>query len=304
MKIVITETQTKRLISLIESMTIEDYKNDLQKIIDSGKTYFKGGVNIRFNEETKTIQSGLEKLGYKFNKFGVDGKYGNETRDVVKKFQEDENLEVTGKMSTEDIEKLKELIDKEFKGEIENKEKSNKKESNTEKTTKQINKNSYIINLNNPNSKKITLIWGGMPSENYGAKFMEKIGREFFKNKNVIYSNYQNSILGVKKILEDNNLGDYKINSVSGFSRGGSEAWKEINGNYDFVGLIDPSTSKVYSNLPNNVKVISNSNNWTGRYAGIGRLLRQMEKNGDAEKVSTSHLEIPKLFFEKYSNQM
>ena len=29
-----------------------------------------------------------------------------------------------------------------------------------------------------------------------------------------------------------------------------------------------------------------------------------MEKNGDAEKVNTSHLEIPKLFFEKYSNQM
>jgi peptidoglycan hydrolase-like protein with peptidoglycan-binding domain len=252
------------------------------------------------------VQSGLDKLGYNLERFGIDGKFGKETEKKVKKFQEDENLKVTGEITPTDVKKLLELLNKKYKenGDDSLKKPEPKKNSETISINKkQIIKNSYIINLNNPNSKKITLIWGGTPSINYGANFMEKVGREFFKNKNVIYSNYENSILNIKKILEDNGLGDYKINSVSGFSRGGVNTWKEINGNYDFVGLIDPSTSKVYSDLPSNVKLISNSNNWGG-YANIRNVLRQMEKSGVAQKVSTSHLEIPKLFFEKYANQM
>lgn len=286
----------------MESMSLEDYKKDLQKIIDNKEVFTKGMDSYTYNSGVAAVQSGLEKLGYGFDRFGVDGKFGNETLENLKKFQEKEGLDVTGKITDLETKKLLDLVVKKYEEKPED-IKPEETQSNQNSEKKQIIKNSYIINLNNPSTKKITLIWGGMPSENYGAKFMEKIGKEFFKNKNVIYSNYQNSMPEVKEILNDNNLGDYKINSVSGFSRGGAEAWKEINGNYDFVGLIDPSTSKTYSNLPSNVKVVSNSGNW-GYYKNIARNLRNMEKNGDAEKVSTSHLEIPKLFFEKYANQM
>jgi peptidoglycan hydrolase-like protein with peptidoglycan-binding domain len=303
MKIILTETQVKKLVRLMESMSLEDYKTDLQKIIDSDQVFTKGMDSYKYNSGVAAVQSGLDKLGYTFNRFGIDGRFGNETLKNIEKFQEDNDLEVTGNISDVDAKKLLDLIVKKYNEKPEDikEPEETEKSDNTEK--KQIIKNSYIINLNNPTSKKITLIWGGMPSINYGAKFMEKVGKEYFKNKNVIYSNYENSILNIKKILEDNDLGDYKINSVSGFSRGGVNTWKEINGNYDFVGLIDPSTSKVYSNLTDNVKVVSNSGNW-GYYKNIADNLRKMEKNGDAEKVSTSHLEIPKLFFEKYANQM
>ena len=39
MKIILTESQTKRLIRLMESMSLEDYKTDLQKIIDGDQVF-------------------------------------------------------------------------------------------------------------------------------------------------------------------------------------------------------------------------------------------------------------------------
>ena len=50
-----------------------------------------------------------------------------------------------------------------------------------------------------------------------------------------------------------------------GFSAGGLKIWKEIDINpneYDFIGLIDPSTPTSASTLPNNVKMVSRYENW------------------------------------------
>ena len=106
MKIILTESQTSRLIRLLENKSFEDYINDLDEIIDGGETHRKGMNNYSFTKGVAAIQAGLDKLGYSFGKFGIDGKYGNETEKNVKKFQEEEGLEVTGTMNTEDIEKL------------------------------------------------------------------------------------------------------------------------------------------------------------------------------------------------------
>jgi hypothetical protein len=165
---------------------------------------------------------------------------------------------------------------------------------------------SYILDMNNPSSKDITVIWGGMPSSQYGAKFMKKEGKGLFTNKNVIYSNYENSLSTLKGILKNNGVKDFRIKSVSGFSRGGINVWGELKGGYDFVGLIDPSTPTLYKSLPNNAKMISRWENW-GCCPSYRAYLKQMEKSGLSKRIEASyynHLEMPKIFFQKYSSSM
>jgi LAS superfamily LD-carboxypeptidase LdcB len=170
---------------------------------------------------------------------------------------------------------------------------------------KTISKASYIIDLNNPESKNIGLVWGGTPSSTYGASFMKKQGENYFTNKNIIYSDHENSLSDIKKFIKKE-LGDgYTINSVSGFSKGAEKTWGEINGDYDFVGLIDPSTSIAKTSLPSNVKMMSNHSNWS-YYPNMLAAIKTMEKSGLSERVGDdkkyNHLDIPKIFFEKYSS--
>ena len=170
---------------------------------------------------------------------------------------------------------------------------------------KTISKSSYIIDLNNPKSKNIGLVWGGTPSSTYGASFMKKQGENYFTNKNIIYSDHENSLSDIKKFIKKE-LGDgYTINSVSGFSKGAEKTWGEINGDYDFVGLIDPSTSIARTSLPSNVKMMSNHSNWS-YYPNMLAAIKTMEKSGLSERVGDdktyNHLDIPKIFFEKYSS--
>lgn len=112
MKIILTENQSVRLIKLMENESMKDYLNDLHKLIQNNKKLYKGMNNYSYDSGVATIQSGLDRLGYNFGSFGIDGKFGNETEKNVKKFQEDEDLEVTGEMKTEDIKKLKSILEK------------------------------------------------------------------------------------------------------------------------------------------------------------------------------------------------
>jgi|688.fasta_scaffold285488_2 peptidoglycan hydrolase-like protein with peptidoglycan-binding domain len=300
MKIILTESQTSRLITLLENKSFEDYINDLDEIIDSRETHRKGMNNYSFTKGVAAIQAGLDKLGYGFSTFGIDGKYGNETEKNVKKFQEDEGLEVTGKMSTKDIEKLKSILGQKVETKKEDKQKTKKE------TTKKVNGGTYIIEMNDPNSDDLTIIWGGYPSSTYGAKWMKNNGGDkYFSDKNVLYSNFENSLDALKNVLSSNGINDYNIKSVSGFSAGGTQAWKHINDSFDFVGLIDPTTKKEYNSLPSNVEVISNSGNWTG-LPRIATFLKKLEnkKFKNVKKINIGHLKMPEKFYEMYSDRM
>lgn len=164
----------------------------------------------------------------------------------------------------------------------------------------------YIIDMNNPKSKDITVIWGGMPSSSYGAKFMREKATGYFNNKNVIYSNYENSLTTLKNILKQKGINNFRIKSVSGFSRGGINAWDNLNGEYDFVGLIDPSTPTAYDKLPSKAKMISKWDNW-GCCPTYRRNIKQMETSGASKRIDGNgynHLEMPEKFYKLYSNLM
>lgn len=174
----------------------------------------------------------------------------------------------------------------------------------SDKDKKTITKSSYIIQLGDPSSKKFNIVWGGTPSASYGANFMKLQGDLYLSNKNIIYSDWENGVSTLKEKLKKE-LGDgYTIRSVSGFSKGGEKTWNEINSGYEFVGLIDPSTSFARTLLPANVKMMSNHSNWS-YYPNMMKALKKMEESGLSERIGDSktynHDNIPKKFFEEYS---
>lgn len=103
-----------------------------------------------------------------------------------------------------------------------------------------------------------------------------------------------------------------KINSVSliGYSAGGTDVQERFGGNYRFIGLIDPSTNERFVKpYASNVAMVYNDLNWSGKYDYIGKLLPRLSEaitnsGGSAERVNLKHREIPKYFFEKYSQQI
>lgn len=95
------------------------------------------------------------------------------------------------------------------------------------------------------------------------------------------------------------------INGLIGFSAGGSTIWPHINSSIPFIGLIDPSSKTAYkhADIPSNVKIMSNSDNWTG-YPTIAKVLREMEVNGASERVTIPHNKIPTEFFNRYKSEL
>lgn len=98
------------------------------------------------------------------------------------------------------------------------------------------------------------------------------------------------------------------VRNIMGFSGGGNLIWPEINKNFDFIGLIDPSAPKVIKSipgLPSNVKLVSNSNNWIGNKGTTKSFLYNnllsMERNGVSNKWGTRHKQMPLKFFQTYS---
>jgi hypothetical protein len=98
------------------------------------------------------------------------------------------------------------------------------------------------------------------------------------------------------------------VKKIMGFSAGGSDVWEEIDTNpsqYSFIGLMDPSTSKLRKSVPSNVFSLSNHKNWDSiLYPNIRSNLKKMEEMGVLTKTNTSHKEIPLEFFKKYKSKL
>jgi hypothetical protein len=100
----------------------------------------------------------------------------------------------------------------------------------------------------------------------------------------------------------------FNVKKIMGFSAGGSDIWEEIDSNpsqYSFIGLIDPSSSKLHTSVPSNVFSLSNHKNWdSSLYGNIRSNLKKMENSGVLTKTSTSHKDIPLEFFKKYKSNL
>jgi hypothetical protein len=109
--------------SLDKAPTVSDeianskYLTNLNGLLDNNVKYeYTPGQKVPYFADVEEIQKGLQLLGHSLPKSGVDGKFGQETEEATKKFQEKNNMTQTGVFAKEEIKALIEnLISQNFK---------------------------------------------------------------------------------------------------------------------------------------------------------------------------------------------
>jgi hypothetical protein len=93
------------------------YLTGLNDMLDNSVKYeYTPGQKTPYFDDVEEIQKGLQLLGHSLPKSGVDGKFGQETEEATKKFQEKNNMTQTGVFGKEEIKALIEnLISQNFK---------------------------------------------------------------------------------------------------------------------------------------------------------------------------------------------
>lgn len=106
-----------------ESYVPVDVVNDLSdfygiiedQIKSRGEIKYKGGGGISYDPSVQNIQVALNFLGYSLPVYGIDGKFGPETRRAVMKFEGDSGIGVDGIIDNDFVEKLLQTLkDKNF----------------------------------------------------------------------------------------------------------------------------------------------------------------------------------------------
>ena len=156
---------------------------------------------------------------------------------------------------------------------------------------------------NNSSPTSIAIVIGGIDYAT--AQWMLGQMPESLKNKkSFLFINYGTDNLKAAE-SKAKELGK-TISSVSGFSRGGIEAFSVVN-KYPFIGLIDPSLPTITKKTPNptKAKMIYNPKNW-GEYPNLrtNMIILGEIMGTNATNVATGHSKIPLEFFNKYGNQL
>jgi len=146
-----------------------------------------------------------------------------------------------------------------------------------------------------------TVVVGGVSYAT--AKWMEKQWKNAgLSSDNVEFINYNN-----KQQFEEA-ISKPTIRYIMGFSAGGKLIWPEIDSNFDFIGLIDPSSPDKVTYLSSNVILVSNSNNWISYKddppkSYLYNNLLSMERSGVSAKWDIKHKEMPLKFFQTYKKK-
>lgn len=101
----------------IDIVSNSKFLKSLMDLVDNNLMFeFTPGQKIPYEPEVELIQTGLQYLGFSLPRFGVDGKFGPETKAATEKFQSSNGLSVNGIFSTQDLKYLiATLVSKDFK---------------------------------------------------------------------------------------------------------------------------------------------------------------------------------------------
>lgn len=160
-----------------------------------------------------------------------------------------------------------------------------------------------------PDSYDVILVFGG--TDYATPSWMQKQVPFEIASKNLMYFfpytiKFEDAI---KFLDERKNFDGFSVHSLSviGFSAGGIKALSGYSKSLKFFGLIDPSTSNSYTSLVfgTNAHMVFNNKNW-GAYPTTKSTQYKIAENirkggGTTEEVTSSHINIPKYFFEKFS---
>jgi hypothetical protein len=130
---------------------------------------------------------------------------------------------------------------------------------------------------------------------------LSQIPQELKYKKTILVLPYTSDITQAKRIL-----GKTSIKSILGFSQGGLKAWP-ASGEYEFVGLIDPTTkedSLRYHINDKRVHMIYNPSHW-----GFPEVVKCQKKAakimlGNAILLNIGHREMPTEFFRRFGNYL
>lgn len=117
-----TENDLLKIVKQIIKEQFEESSNIINSIIELSRKNVtlmnepKKKSLKSFNPDTEVLQNALVLLGYELPQFGVDGKFGRETQNAVEKFQSENGLTVDGAVSSEDFNKLSEILSKRNSG--------------------------------------------------------------------------------------------------------------------------------------------------------------------------------------------
>jgi predicted nucleotidyltransferase len=92
------------------------YLTGLNDMLENSIKYeYTPGQKTPYFADVEEIQKGLQILGHSLPKWGIDGKFGEETEEATKKFQEKNNMTQTGVFGTDELKALIEnLIESNF----------------------------------------------------------------------------------------------------------------------------------------------------------------------------------------------
>ena len=145
------------------------------------------------------------------------------------------------------------------------------------------------------------VVFGGV--EYATPKWMlSQMPQELKDKKTILVLPYTGDMTQAKRIL-----GKTSIKSVLGFSQGGLKAWS-ASGEYEFVGLIDPTTkedSLKYHINDKRVHMIYNPSGWSG-FPEVVKCQKRAAKImlGNAILLNIGHSKMPAEFFRRFGNYL
>jgi hypothetical protein len=145
------------------------------------------------------------------------------------------------------------------------------------------------------------VVFGGV--EYATPKWMlSQMPQELKDKKTILVLPFTSDMTQAKRIL-----GKTSIKSVLGFSQGGLKAWS-ASGEYEFVGLIDPTTkedSLKYHINDKRVHMIYNPSGWSG-FPEVVKCQKKAAKImlGNAILLNIGHSKMPSEFFRRFGNYL
>lgn len=145
------------------------------------------------------------------------------------------------------------------------------------------------------------VVFGGV--EYATPKWMlSQMPQELKDKKTILVLPFTSDMTQAKRIL-----GKTPIKSVLGFSQGGLKAWS-ASGEYEFVGLIDPTTkedSLKYHINDKRVHMIYNPSGWSG-FPEVVKCQKRAAKImlGNAILLNIGHSKMPAEFFRRFGNYL
>ncbi len=308
-KIITSESNTLKLLKRInlfeDNNNINDLKSSLKELIQSPnlKNNKKEGKPLMKGKNVEMLQSTLQLLGYSFDKWGVDGIFGNETEQAVKNFQKDIGEEPTGIVDSNLVTKLTPKLSKVIKEkgiEVFDKVKKEKTEELPDdvKNVSVSHDDEYvIIKPDNYDGKNVHVLFGGAHTSGYSLgshkpsvlKGYSSHMKPFARNVIIVITHHMNTLDRVKEYVKEKFDGG-RVTSIAGFSQGGKETWKHRNNSsLSLVGLIDPSTYETDLSLGPNTYLYCWPGNW-GKKGFVGQSRERLQWYCDNKDKYNGHV--------------